>query len=115
MAKKKGSKKTKQLQQQEPTRESLSSPPIPEVEEPVQGHEWFTHTNTDKTCLDTSKPRPFRWFYQYKLWTGLYMLNPREQAGFNVFGFILSVCMVLYFYAFINGFRDGFARLPAEM
>lgn len=98
---KKGSKKSKQSQQPQAST-TMATPPS------VQVHEGLTHTNTDKTCLDTSKPSPFRWFYQYNLWTGLYMLNPPERAYINIFGFIMSVCMVLYLYIFFSGFRDGF-------
>ena len=71
-------------------------------------HEHLTNTNTDSTCLDTQKPRIFRYFYQYNLWTGLYMLNPNEQAGFHFFGWLFTICVILYMYSFLRGFLDGF-------
>lgn len=108
---KKGNKKSKQAQQQQSALET-QAPPASESE-PVQVHEGLTHTNTDKTCLDTSKPLPIHWWYRYNLWTGLYMLNPNERVGFNVFGFFLSACALLYLYVFITGFRDGFSA-PIE-
>jgi len=69
----------------------------------------YTNTNTDKVCLDTSKPGIFRHFYRYNLWTGLYMLNPNEQLGFNIFGWLFAICITLYMYVFLRGFRDGLA------
>ena len=108
---KKGNKKSKQAQQQQQQEENAplpTTPPTSSEEKSVQVHVGLTHTNTDKTCLDTNKPRPFRWFYQYNLWTGLYMLNPSEQNGLHLLGMVLAICTILYLFVFINGFRDGF-------
>ncbi|CAB9497627.1 expressed unknown protein [Seminavis robusta] len=100
---KKSGKKSNKKQQQ------TQAPPA----QPEMHQEALTNTNTDKTCLDTKKPFFFRYFYQYNLWTGLYMLNPSERAGFNFFGLLFTSCVIMYMYDFFNGFRDGFNQSAA--
>jgi hypothetical protein len=104
-----GSKK-----QQQPEPQSLRGSSDAQAEYEMHTEE-FTHSNTDKTCLDTKKPFVFKYFYLYNIWTGLSMLSPHEQAAMNLFGWVFAICMILYMFVFINGLRDGFNEAAAEL
>ena len=45
--------------------------------------------------------------YRYNLWTGLYMLEPKERIAINaLFGFLFFICF-WYTNMFLRGFLDG--------
>ena len=76
----------------------------------------LTNTNTDLLCCDADPKSGGvvdflkRSIYRINLWTGLYMLNPRERATFHIFGLFVVVSFILYVIVFWKGFIDGYTQ-----
>lgn len=76
----------------------------------------FSRANTDDLCFDKEKKggKLRKGVYWYNLWTGLYMLDPREKLVINVVITILVAMSCLYTVAFWKGVVEGWNEVAQE-
>lgn len=107
---KKGGNQQQPVEQQRMPAEQATSD---EVQQQQQQHKNLTHTNLDSTCHNMASKGGWlaRLEYQRSL---LMALNPKETDELIVLCFVVIfwTCLILYMYAFVSGFRDGFTTDP---